>query len=116
MKIITNVTLSLFLISCASKNIQVHEQTHQDEIGEIISSGGTTKVRYFSLFENSSKEQSSSKRVFKRYEKLNFKHDVMNNSTVKWWINYYVSKDRDRFQRMLNRGEKIQRSCSDYII
>ena len=56
MKIITNVTLSLFFISCASKNIQVHEQTqNQDEIGEIISSGGTTKVRYFSLFGDSSK-------------------------------------------------------------
>ena len=62
MNIIINITLTILFISCASKNIQVHELDHKDQIGEIISSGGTTRVRYFSLFDDEPKDQRVSQK------------------------------------------------------
>lgn len=109
MKLTINIFVLLFFISCATSNVEIQESQNYDDIGQIISSGGTTKVRYFSIFGGDSKSNTNNiKNSFKRYEKLTFKSDVMNNSTVKWWINYYVTKDRERFQRMLNRGEKYK--------
>jgi membrane-bound lytic murein transglycosylase D len=109
MKILIKLLLVISLISCSSTKESVQREEPFDEIEEIISSGGTTKVRYFSLFDSTPRsEKRSKKRNFKRYEKLTFKNNVMNNSTVQWWINYYITKDRERFQRMLNRGERYK--------
>ncbi len=107
MKYLSHTLILIFLASCASNNDVNRDLDSADQIGDIISSGGTTKVRYFSLFDDEPKSKDV-KKVFKRYESLTFKKDIMKNSTVQWWINYYVTKDRDRFQRMLNRGERYK--------
>ena len=35
---------------------------------------------------------------------------------VQKWVEYFSEKDRDRFQRMLNRGEIYTRNCANNLI
>ena len=98
---------TIFLSSCAGTQ-QTAQNTNTDDIGKIINSNGVTKVRYFSFFDSEKGEKKAVKKDIVHYETLDFKKGSLTNATVEWWINYYTKKDRSRFQRVLNRGEKFK--------
>jgi len=118
-------SISLFLFSCAGHKVETSSGTTAkksvgDEIAMILESeGGITPVNQFyesGVITNSSpakflknKEVRSNQLTRERLSESNLVNTMElsggDQGLIEKWVEYFSVKDRERFQRMLNRGE-----------
>jgi membrane-bound lytic murein transglycosylase D len=116
------LSTSFFLFSCASNGpsnraAKTGDKSLNDEIANILRiQGGVTPVNQFydtGVVSNTSKvTNSKNKRKSKKktkFSELNLVDSLElsggDEKLVQQWVEYFSVKDKDRFQRMLNRGE-----------
>ncbi len=115
--------LTIFIASCSSNGVKNRKETSRDDaIANVISKNENTTVRVFSTKNrvvkkhNFSNKKNTKNRSVPVYSKLSFSRGSLQNKTVKSWINYYTTRGRDRFQRVLNRGEEFREVVQNILL
>ena len=119
------IFLSLVFSSCASKNLKNEKikdigQERSDEITNLlISEGEITPVNQYSstgVIRNINPVSSTKKEQFDKNLTDTLKLEGGDEELIKNWIEYFSVKDRERFQRMLNRGEVYREIVQNILI
>ncbi len=103
------ILIATILISSCAGRLKKTSIKKEDKIAELLlKEGGLTPVNQY--YENSVVTNSD---YLKKFESRRKEKNLTNSlklsggdqDLINHWIHYYSVKDRDRFQRMLNRGE-----------
>lgn len=105
------ITLSMFslLSSCAPMITYIPEKKVEEPVA-------LTPIEQIDDFKIENEKDQITQIVNQEYEEPNsFLMDV-NNENVKFWENYFGVKNRERFERFLNNGEKFKKIIEEIFV
>ena len=121
--------LSIFVfVSCSSNSGNKKQLNRDDEIANVLrQQGELTPVNQFFDTGVISNKTSSHKSINKMDEVVKEKlfevdlSDTLNlkggdEKVIEKWVNYFAEKDKERFQRMLNRGEIYREVVQNILV
>lgn len=129
MRLASGLITLLFLVGCASapqnSNLLGNTEVLQDEQGDdldvsILEAQQRAMDRLNSMSSEGNEEQPSSEPIVEsgaQFVEPKYEMDTKTHlPKVQKWISYYSKKDRERFQRFLNRGARYKQVIQDLLV